>query len=239
MKKLSYFLMAISLLLLIACPGEIVDPKKATLDRQLKGVLSPEMMKTIREMGMPIYYGTNPPNVEGTYLADDQTMKKSNFEDDDPPGTKYKDEVLTISDQDNDNFTVTLKLETESYSNTYSMVISGKDDKFTLYASTKIYFDDNTSINGVVLYSGRIEEGEIYDLHNGMFITDEEYFGMGQIYYEADGLAERIGGNTSGEPIVVTGETVTVNYKGKDLVMKFPSNLQISIKASKNKGAPL
>jgi Leucine-rich repeat (LRR) protein len=238
MKKLSYLLMAASLLLLIACPGEFSDPKKSILDKQLKSVLSSEMMKTIKEMGMPIHYGTNPPNIEGTYLADDQTLKMSNIRNDTPPGTKFMDEVLTISDQDNDKFTATLKLETESYSNTYSMVISGKDDKFTLYASTKIYFDDNTSINGVVLYSGRIEEGEIYDLHNGMFITDEEYFGMGEIYYEADGVAERIGGNTSGEPIVVTGETVTVNYKGKDLVMKFPSNLQISIKASKNKGAP-
>ena len=115
MKKFSYLLMAASLLLLIACPGDVVDSKEAILNRQLKSVISPEMMKTIKGMGMPIHYGTNPPDVEGTYLADDQTMKKSNIEDDDPPGTKYKDEVLTISDQDNDNFTAKLKLETESF----------------------------------------------------------------------------------------------------------------------------
>mgnify|MGYP001209475173 CR=1 FL=1 len=237
MKKFSYLLMAASLLLLIACPGDVVDSKEAILNRQLKSVISPEMMKTIKGMGMPIHYGTNPPDVEGTYLADDQTMKKSNIEDDDPPGTKYKDEVLTISDQDNDNFTAKLKLETESYSNTYPMVISGKGDDFTLYASTKVFFEDNTSANAVVIYSGTIKDGELHDLHNGLFITDEEYFGMGQIYYEADGIAERIGGNTSSEPIVVTGETATGAYKGKDLVIKFPSNLQVSIKASKNKGA--
>ncbi len=237
MKKFSYLLMAASLLLLIACPGEVVDPKKTILDRQLKSVLSPEMMKTIKGMGMPIHYGTNPPNIEGTYLADDQTMKKSNFEDDDPPGTKYKNEILTISEQDNDNFTATLKLETDTRSNTYSTVISGKGDNFTLYASTKIFFDDNTGSNAVIIYSGTIKDGELHDLHNGLFITDESYFGLGQIYYEADGVAKKIGGGTS-EPIEVTGETVKANYKGEDLVMKFPSNLQISIKASNNKGAP-
>ena len=223
MKKLSYLLMAASLLLLIACPGDVVDSKEAVLNRQLKSVISPEMMKTIKGMGMPIHYGTNPPDVEGTYLADDQTMKKSNIEDDDPPGTKYKDEVLTISDQDNDNFTAKLKLETESYSNTYSMIISGKGDDFTLYASTKVFFDDNTSGNAVVIYSGTIKDGELHDLHNGMFITDEEYFGMGQIYYEADGIAERIGGGGGESVLSATVGTNGGKLKGNTIEIEIPS----------------
>ena len=158
MKKFNYILLAVSLLLLTACLGDIVDSKEALLNKKLKSIISPEMMKIIRGEGMPVHYGTNPPNIEGTYLADEQTMKKSSFEDDDSPGTKYEDEVLTISEQDNEQFTATLKLETGSYSDTYSVVISGKEDKFTLYASTEILFDDNTGVNAVLLYSGRIQE---------------------------------------------------------------------------------
>nr|MBP6947632.1 hypothetical protein [Bacteroidales bacterium] len=197
MKKLSYILLAVSLLLLTACPGDIVDSKEALLNKKLKSIISPEMMKIIRGEGMPVHYGTNPPNIEGTYLADDQTMKKSSFEDDDSPGTKYEDEVLTISEQDNEQFTATLKLETGSYSDTYSVVISGKEDKFTLYASTEILFDDNTGVNAVLLYSGRIQEGELYDLHSGLFITDKSYNGLGHIYYEADGVAKKLSGGES------------------------------------------
>ncbi len=244
MKKFNYLFLAVSILLLTACPGEVIinpddpkDPKEALLKQKIEALVSPDLMKAIKGMGMPIHDGTNPPNIEGKYLADDQTMKKSNFEDDDPPGTKYEDEVLTISGQNNDNFTVTLKSETGSYSNTYSMVISGSGDRFTLYAPMDTQVDDNTRVKGVVLYSGRMKEGELHDLHNGAFISDKPYFGLGQVYYEADGVAKKTDGNT-GEVIEATGETATGSYKGKDMVMKFPSNLQISIKAAKNQDAP-
>ncbi len=244
MEKISYFFLAVSILLLTACPGEVIinpddpkDPKEALLKQKVEAVVSPDLMKAIKGMGMPIHDGTNPPNIEGKYLADDQTMKKSNFEDDDPPGTKYEEEVLTISGQNNDNFTVTLKSETNTYTQTFSMIISGSGDKFTLYTSSKIFFDEDASVNGVILYSGTIKDGELHDLHNCLFISDKPNFGLGQVYYEADGVAKKTDGNT-GEIIEATGETVTGSYKGKDMVMKFPSNLQIFIKAAKNQDAP-
>ena len=119
MKKFNYLFLAVSILLLTACPGEVIvdpddpkDPKEALLKQKIEALVSPDLMKAIKGLGMPIHDGTKPPNIEGKYLADDQTMKKSNFEDDDPPGTKYEEEVLTISGQNNDNFTVTLKSET-------------------------------------------------------------------------------------------------------------------------------
>ena len=213
MKKFSYLLLAASILLLTACPGDIGDSKEAVLNQKLKSIVSPEMMKIIKGNGMPIYYGTNPPNIEGKYLADDQTMKKSNFDDDDPPGTKYEDEVLTISNQNNDNFTAMLKLESDSYSNTYSVVISGKEDAFTLYASTEILFDDNTGANAVLIYSGRIKDGELRDLHSGLFITDKSYFGIGQIFYEADGVAKKFAGEApvSSTTVGAGGGTIKSN----------------------------
>ncbi len=196
MKKITYLLMAASLLLLIACPeepGKLVDPKETILNEKLKSIVSSEMMKTIRGMGMPVYFGTTPPNIEGTYLVDDQTMKQSSFNDDDPPGKKYEEEVLTLSDQDNDNFIVTLTAE----NGIYTMLISGKGDDFTLYASTKVLLNDNTRANAVILYSGTFKKGELYNLHKGLFITDGSNFGKGRIYYEADGVAKKIAGEES------------------------------------------
>ena len=244
MKKFNYLSLAVSILLLTSCPGEVIvdpddpkDPKEALLKQKIEALVSPDLMKAIKGLGMPIHDGTNPPNIEGKYLADDQTMKKTNFEEDDPPGTKYEDEVLTISGQNNDNFSVTLKSETDTYTQTFSMIISGSGDRFTLYAPMDIQLDDNTRVKAVLLYSGKMKEGELHDLYSGTFISDKSYFGLGQIFYEADGVAKKTDGNTS-EVIEATGETATGSYKGKDMVLKFPSNLQISIKAAKNKDAP-
>ncbi len=200
MQKFNYLLLATSILLLTACPGNVIepddskDPKEALLKQKIEALVSPDLMKAIKELGMPIHDGTNPPNIEGKYLADDQTMKKSNFEDDDPPGTKYEDEVLTISGQNNDNFTVTLKSETNTYTQTFSMVISGNGDKFTLYAPISIRVDNNTSAKAVVLYSGKMKDGELHDLYSATFISDKSYFGLGQMYYEADGVAKKFAG---------------------------------------------
>ncbi len=200
MQKFNYLLLATSILLLTACPGDVIepddskDPKEALLKQKIEALVSPDLMKAIKELGMPIHDGVSPPNIEGKYLADDQTMKKTNLQDDDPPGTKYEDEVLTISGQNNDNFTVTLKSETGSYSQTFSMVISGNGDRFTLYAPMNIQLDDNTRVKAVLLYSGKMKEGELHDLYSGTFISDKSYFGLGQLYYEADGVAKKFAG---------------------------------------------
>ncbi len=223
MKKISCFFLAVSILLLTACPPEvIVDPKEALLKQKVEAVVSPDLMKTIKGMGMPIHDGINPPNIEGKYLADDLTMKKSNYEDDDPPGTKYEEEVLTISGQNNENFTVTLKSEIGSYSYTYSMVISGSGDKFTLYTQMETQVDDNTRVKTVVLYSGRMKDGELHDLHIGAFISEKPNYELGQVFYEADGVAKKT--DKPEEPITSS----TVGKDGGKLSVK---NIHVSIPA--------
>lgn len=214
------------------------EPDKTDLlNKKIEAIIPADVLSEAKKLGMPIYGGITPPNIEGKYLADDQTMKKSNFENDDPPGTKYGDEVLTISAQNNDNFNVALKSESGSYSNTFSMVISGSGDSFTLYAPIELQVNDKTWVTAVLMYSGKLKDGELHDLHNGTFITDKSYLGLGQVYYEADGVAKKTDGNII-EIIEAVDGTAKGSYKGKDMVMKFPSNLQISIMAAKNQGAP-
>ena len=244
MKNFGYLLLLAVMLLFIACPGEIIDPDDpiddvaALLRQKIEKVVPSDVLKMIKEMGMPINEGITPPNIEGKYLADDQTMKKSNIQDDNPVGTKYEEEVLTISGQNNTNFSVTLRSETDSYTQTHYMVISGNGDRFTLYAPFKITLDDNSTENAVLLYSGRIKEGDLYELHYGLFMIDKPYSGLGQIMYEADGVAKKTGGTTEPEIITATGGTATGTFKGNDLIMKFSSNLQLSISAAMNPDAP-
>lgn len=244
MKNFGYLLLLAVMLLFTACPGEIIDPDDpiddvaALLRQKIEKVVPSDVLKMIKEMGMPINEGVTPPNIEGKYLADDQTMKKSNIQDDNPVGTKYEEEVLTISGQNNTNFSVTLRSETDSYTQTHHMIISGNGDRFTLYAPFKITLDDNSTANAVLLYSGRIKEGDLYELHYGLFMIDKPYSGLGQIMYEADGVAKKAGGTTEPEIITATGGTATGTFKGNDLIMKFSSNLQLSISAAMNPDAP-
>ena len=249
MKNFKHLIFAFLALFLTACPGDIVDPDKGDsskqksdlLKRKIEEIISSDIIDQAKALGMPIFDGISPPDIIGSYILDDQTMKKSNIEDDDPVGSKYVDEIITITGQNNENFTLSLKIEAAGETHSYSAIISGSGDRFTLYTSLKIFFDDGTSTKAAMLYSGSLKDGELHNVYYGMFLTEEPYAGLGHIIYEADGVAKRYLGDDPGEDggeiIEATGETAKGSYSGSDLTMQFPSKLKVSIKASNNQGA--
>lgn len=202
MKKIFYPLLAAVMLLLTACPE--MDPdndddfknQSDFLQEKIEKIVPADLLKEIKDLGMPVYGGNNPPNIEGSYLLDSQTMKKSNVDGDDPVGTKYVDEIITLSNQNNDNFTITLKSEYEGHTGTFSMIISGNGENFTLYGNFTIEFDDGSKAKAVMIYSGKFKNGELHDLHFGEFVIDEPMSGLGHIMHEADKIAKKLGDST-------------------------------------------
>ena len=102
------------------------------------------------------------------------------------------------------------------------MVISGSGDKFTLYTQMETQVDDNTRVKTVVLYSGRMKDGELHDLHIGAFISEKPNYELGQVFYEADGVAKKT--DKPEEPITSS----TVGKDGGKLSVK---NFHVSIPA--------
>lgn len=245
MKKIFHPLLAVIILLMTACSESGIDDeeepgnKNLVLQKKIESIVSSEILERIKDLGMPVYTGETPPIIEGSYLLDSQTMKKTNIEDDDPVGTKYVDEVLTLSNQDNKNFSITLKSEFQDYTNTFNMIISGKDDKFTLYGNFTIELDDGSKVKAVIIFSGIFKNGELHDLHFGEFIIDKPFEGLGHIMYESDKIAKVFSGDIGdGEEIQVPGETANGKFSGSDLIFKFNTGEKISILAKNNAGAP-
>ena len=248
MKHLKYFFVLLLGVLIVACTTDVLNPDdpdnpniptdpSIVLKEKIEKIVPVNVLSEAKSLGMPIYDGVDPPTITGSYVLDDQTMKKSNIEGDEPSGTKYVDEVLTISNQSNDNYTATLKIESDGETYTYNAVISGSGDKFTLYISMRITFEDNTSAKAVMLYSAVLKEDALHDVHYGMFFVEQPYSGMGHVIYEADGIAHKKNGDPGDDIVVAEGETATGEYAGSDLTMQFPSDLTVTIKASNNQGA--
>ena len=253
MKHFRLSVFAFLALFLIACPGEIVNPdngddskyKTDLLKEKIENIISADIIDQAKALGMPIFDGISPPTIVGSYILDAQTMKKSSIEGDDPAGTKYSDEIITISNQNNDIFTASVKVDIGDDSRFYSAIISGSGDNFTLYIPLITILSDKTSAKAVKIYSGTLSNGDLRSFHYGMFLTEDPYVGLGHIIYEADGVAKNSSGDDpagedvgDGEDIIVAeGETAKGNYSGSDLTMQFPSKLKVSIKASNNQGA--
>ncbi len=228
-----------------ACPKadvgqeDILENENFFLQKKIESIIPSDILKKIKDLGMPIYTGETPPNIVGSYLLDSQTMKKSNIEDDDLVGSKYIDEVITLSNQDNKNFSIQLKSESSQYTNTYNMTISGKDDKFTLYGNIMLELDDGSKAKVVIIYSGIFKNGELHDLHFGEFIIDKPFEGLGHIIYESDKIAKKKPSDIGdGEEIQVLGETASGKYSGSDLIFKFITGEKISILSKDNVGVP-
>lgn len=202
---LRFFIFVLLGLSFTACDGK--DPeedpaqeKQLLLQKRIDAVIPADAMKAIKAMGMPIYEGIDPPDIEGKYLSDALEQQKTNLEDDDPPGTKWEDQLFSVLSQDNENFTATLKHEAGSMSGTYPMIISGSGNRFTLYGVMNLPLDDGETLKMGIVYSGKLEDGGIADLYFALVSVEQSVAGLGWVIKEADGMAKRSHGSMPEEP---------------------------------------
>ncbi len=180
------------------CPPEEIkvpeEDKKATiLNEKIEKAVTLEAVATLKKMGMPIHGGVQPPNIEGSYLADDITLKVcKNMEDCSPAGTKYNREKWTLKNQDNERFSVNLLVEYEDgTSNSYNMVISGEGNKFTLYSGQNKMSNEGNAYRLIDVYSGTMTENGLANVNIVTLWVEEGYNDAVMIYHEQDGMAEK------------------------------------------------
>lgn len=135
MKKISIFLFSLLFVALIGCSEDdyVCDCiKGSTTVTEIDTILASPTVDLLKEQGMPVYTGTNPPDVSGSYLVSTAMLILSNIYYDEI-GDEFNDAVLTFSNFRRNTLLITQLLE-ESGSTMYGEAaqISGSGNNFTV-----------------------------------------------------------------------------------------------------------
>ncbi len=158
----------------------------------------PDEYLDLLEPYIPIYTGTTPPNVEGTYLISPMTMvmdSHDNFE----PGYQFADNYIQFYNQTSDN---TISCRSTQLLGDLSvgegLFISGEGENFTIYFNEYTTEEDGSWLVKATIISGQAVDGLLYDYTYAFIILDDydvndQYMDVGQyrVFCEGDGVCEQ------------------------------------------------
>lgn len=164
--------------------------------QKIDEIIPPEYVQILKDMGVAIHEGKNPPIIEGCYLVSPALMTKTNRSNDFPIGHQFNDIRIQFYDQNNKTYNIKLR---EWQSNTTSAsietsVTSGTGNKFTVYGKVRGEETEDPSIYTVMamVYTGEYREEGIKDLQISFVMIEKNdphnrYIPVGAARVVADG----------------------------------------------------
>jgi hypothetical protein len=153
---------------------------------------------------MPIYSGSTPPNIEGTYNLSTQIMvynsdPNSSYQ----AGKKFVDYVSEFTKQDMTANTVQYRYEERnangplSSSEIEEAKVLGQNNTFTIFTITKANYADGAWTKAATILSGTMTNSGIKDFYRGILMLDKYdpnsnlmNIGDFRIFKDDDGLSE-------------------------------------------------
>ena len=193
MKKYTPFFILVMLICFVSCD---------TVDHYTRRV-SVVPFEALRDLGIDVNEGGNPPNIEGTYLVSTLHMVKSTAS---TSIAEQWDKYVTFSRQDNTSLTIdadyTMQSDTSPFpfnSKGPGSFIMGEGNKFTVVV-------DGTREQGgytaktIEMFSGEITDAGIINYHWGVMMTDNRgdplgiwiRNGEGYVKRDGDGFSKRV-----------------------------------------------
>lgn len=162
---------------------------------QIESVIPQEYIDIIKDY-IPIYEGTTPPNIEGTYFISPYVLLTDNVGYE--PGKKFADDYVMFYDQTYNN---TISMQSTQLLGDLSvgsgLFISGEGENFTVYFNEYSTHEDGSYLTLASVISGSIRDGRIYDYRYAFIVLDDydttnKYMDSGQyrILYDQDGYSE-------------------------------------------------
>lgn len=183
-----------------ACKKEVSTVNEKGLTREIVDLVPAEILAEMEDLGMPIYGGDQPPNIENSFIASPLVLLNSNVPADPAPGHLFDDYYITFSDQKNDELSVMVNyVNGPEEGEGLGSFIVGSDDLFSVFFELSINVgDDEATAVGVV--SGKLTPDGIENFYNATFLVDilsdeAGYFieeGQGRVSYDEDGFSEKI-----------------------------------------------
>ncbi|MFB6318374.1 hypothetical protein [Saccharicrinis sp. FJH54] len=185
------------------------DDSKGFSD-DIKNFVPDSTIQSLRDMGMSINEGKNPPDIEGYYLVKPMVMKASSV-----PGetqseaSVWYDQRYHVYNQNNDALTVDVEIDgldaggnVRSHSLGKGTFISGNDDYFSTFTiqEGEEYFNTDTAYyKWLEVVSGMITEDGIRKYQMALLMLDDYddpydiYIPVntGRVFVDGDSLAER------------------------------------------------
>ena len=200
MKKMIYlfWVFAIALFMNSCDSGDLSSlVNEEGLTQEIVNLVPDTILNEMESMGMPIYGGENPPNIENSYIASPFVLKASNRESD-QIGHTYSDYYVKFYNQDNSKLSISMNYlngpETGTGMGSY---IVGDDNKFSVFVEVNAEADDGSKAKMVHVISGEWASDGIKNLYFANFMLDNYgnttgYWienGDGRVIYDSDGFS--------------------------------------------------
>lgn len=201
-KIFKYALMAMMVMgiamVLNACSKSSDDPDPEAEENHIEDVVPQDIVENIDDY-MPIYDGSNPPNIEGTYLmspavsvyASDATWGA---------GKKFADIYLKFSNQNSKTNTLDYKdRQSGDGQSAKGAYISGSGNNFTLFFKAAGTSIEGISMKNAMVISGTKTSKGISNLHYAFVLVEKEgdpddtkmmKVGGFRVFKDQDGLSE-------------------------------------------------
>ena len=178
------------------------NSKSLNIPVEAKAIIPEETLHQIRAQGMPIYEGTNPPNIEGIYLLDNLRFHYSS-----DPGEKgftkgdkavnYKYRFYQQNGVKLKSDYRALKFGVNDIATGSGAIISGSGNNFTVFLNHAAH-TEGVKNNDITLISGKLTPEGIKDLVLTITVTKKEDMGnrimkVG-VYriFQHEGIARRV-----------------------------------------------
>ncbi len=175
-----------------------VEENGLTVD--INNLVPDSILNEMKNLGMPINTGGNPPNIENSYLVTPFVLLNSNRPSDNI-GTTFADYKVKFHDQDNENLKISVDFVNGPESgNGIGAFIVGDDNEFSIFAEMVARRSNLDSASFVNVISGKIVEGGVENLYYANFMLDNNgnsngiwiENGEGRVLYDKDGFSEEI-----------------------------------------------
>ncbi|MBS4012579.1 MAG: hypothetical protein KGZ97_02295 [Bacteroidetes bacterium] len=167
------------------------------LTREINDLVPTKILDDMKDLGMPIFGGGNPPDIENIYIASPFILLNSNRSGD-QIGQQFADYKVKFSSQDNEALTVNWDYINGPETGTgLAGFIVGDNNQFTVFAELiSTAYDSSAKL--VVVLSGKKVTAGIQNLHYAIFMLDNYgnpggYWinnGDGRVCYDSDGSSE-------------------------------------------------
>jgi hypothetical protein len=168
--------------------------------RDITKLVPETTLNNMISMGMPVYDGKRPPDLEGTFYVSPFVLVSSNRPGD-YPGREFADYKFTLYDQNNSKLEIVLDFfngpETGAGLGSY---ISGSGNNFSVFAKVESYHSDGSRADVVHVLSGTLVDDGIANFYFSNFMLNNYgnpsgYWmdeGQGRVIYDSDGSSFRI-----------------------------------------------
>lgn len=200
MKSINY-LMGLLLLLVIGCSKDNEEPiHKEFQEKKIKEIIPANYLKVLKDMGMTVHEGTDPPDISGFYFGSPLRLVQTNIENDYVIGYEFHFTRYSFSEFDQEDFTLqVLTKQGNLISESKVSVISGSDKSFTVYSMMETTYGTH-SVVLAYLYSGIMDGGNIKDFSEALIVVENKTEGSGflkegqaRVIEDGDFITERIG----------------------------------------------